>query len=131
MAQSCDLTLTPVNFGAYNMFSAFPLNVTSAIDIACSEPATTYIVMLGPSQNSMGFRPRVMRPEVGMGTLTYNLYADAARTLIWGDGSAGTITRSATSNQAIQHYNVFGRISAGQTVVPGQYGDQIIVTVEW
>ncbi|MBE9515826.1 MAG: spore coat protein U domain-containing protein [Proteobacteria bacterium] len=130
VAQGCDLTLIPINFGAYNMLSGFPLDTTGSIEVNCAVSGIAYRVILGPGKDSAGSL-RKMRDSEGIDTLTYNLYTDAARTIIWGDGTVGTVTQSAVSSQIVRRFNIHGRIGAGQNVKPGLYSDQVIVTVEW
>ena len=61
----------------------------------------------------------------------YQLYSDAARTMIWGNGTAGTVTVSAHSpSNSTQNFTVYGRIPALQGVKPGGgYVDAIVVVV--
>jgi spore coat protein U-like protein len=66
--------------------------------------------------------------------LTYNLYTSAARTQVWGDGTAGTQKVTGTlfgilSNT--QDFNIYGRIPPGQNVPSGVYDDTIVVTVAY
>jgi spore coat protein U-like protein len=68
----------------------------------------------------------------GASNLTYQLYSDAARTMIWGDGTAGTVTVSAhVASNGTQNNTVYGRIPALQGVRPGAYTDTITVTVTY
>jgi spore coat protein U-like protein len=70
---------------------------------------------------------------LGSERLLYNLYLDAARTVVWGDGTGGSqagpgvITRGALGTTTAY---VFGRVFAGQDAVEGVYGDTIRVTFE-
>ncbi len=64
--------------------------------------------------------------------LNYNLYLDAARTSIWGDGTGGTalFTVAIPSGKAV-NVTIFGRIPAGQDVAAGSYSDSIVVTIQF
>ena len=68
----------------------------------------------------------------GSNTLNYNLYRDAARTTIWGDGSGGTsffqvsvLPLLPTSGTV----TVYGRIPALQDAHTGSYSDSIVATI--
>ena len=65
--------------------------------------------------------------------LNYNLYQNAARTLIWGDGSPPTVTvsgvRTTRGRPTFYNYPIYGRIFANQSPNPGAYVDNIVVTV--
>ena len=70
----------------------------------------------------------------GSGRLNYNLYTTASRTTIWGNGSSGTSTVTATLNGLLsfsQTDPVYGRISAGHWPQAGAYADSLIVTITY
>jgi len=69
----------------------------------------------------------------GSEALNYNLYLDAARTIIWGDGTAGTQTyfiKNPTNNQDVT-VPVYGRVPTGQSVSKGTYSNTITVTINF
>jgi spore coat protein U-like protein len=139
-AITCNVTSLPaLSFGSYDPFAASPLDVTTAAVITCttnkqqgeSVAITTSLTRGGgPS-----YSPRQMRNALN-NPLNYNLYADTLRTTIFGDGSAGTSTRSLsgtpTKNVAVVFTdNIFGRIFAGQDVSVGSYSDTLIYTISY
>ena len=70
----------------------------------------------------------------GSEPLFYNLYLDAARTVIWGDGSAGTqafFARNPLGNNQDITVPLYGRIPARQDRSIGAYSDTIIVTLSF
>jgi spore coat protein U-like protein len=71
----------------------------------------------------------------GPGTLNYNLYASAAYSNIWGDGSGATSVVSDSKFIAVgtttTDYTVYGRIPAGQDAAAGTYVDTIVVTLNY
>ena len=82
------------------------------------------------------YAPR--RLSSGMNTLSYNLYADAGRTSVWGDGTGGSVAVESSVLLDVlgwaptQSFTVYGRIGAGQTgAVPGSYADTVSVTVTY
>jgi len=66
--------------------------------------------------------------------LFYNLYRDAARQVIWGDGTGGTqaylIKNPQGNNQDIS-VPIFGRIPPSQNVGVGSYSDTITVSLNF
>ena len=65
--------------------------------------------------------------------LTYNLYLDASRTTIWGDGTGGTQAYSdpsAKKNQSVT-VTIYGRIPAGQDVSAVSYSNTITATINF
>ena len=133
ISASCIISTTPVNFGSYDVFSASPTDATGLITITCNETPSPYApVSIGPSPNSGGFNPRKMKLTSGTDLLNYNLYTDAARTSIWGDGTSGTVSvwRKFLKNKP-ENLTVYGRIPPGQDVSAGTYTDTLTVTLIW
>jgi len=65
--------------------------------------------------------------QSGAYSLTYNLYTDSLRSIIWGDGTSGTMLVGTTGTSAT--YAVYGRIPAAQDLPAGSYNDSITVTL--
>jgi len=131
-AQVCTLvTTTSVAFGAYDERSASPVNATGQVRVTC-DTGVLYHVSLDPGTHSGGsFSPRAMGEAGGLYQLEYNLYTDALRSVIWGDGTGGTVIVTDTALGAEQVIQVFGRVFALQKVGVGLYTDTVSVTVEY
>jgi len=69
----------------------------------------------------------------GAEELFYNLYRDAARTSVWGDGMGGTQVQFVPDppNNTPVPFTIFGRVPAGQDVSAGAYADSVTVTVNY
>ena len=84
---------------------------------------------------SGSYSPRQM--AFGSARLNYNLYRDAARTLIWGNGLSGTSVATASftvgpgvgNGTRTAQLPVYGRVPPQQVVGMGAYSDTIVVTV--
>jgi spore coat protein U-like protein len=64
--------------------------------------------------------------------LQYNLYLDAARTAIWGDGTGGTQSyTTASPPSGTQVVTIYGRIVAGQDVAAGGFADTVTAIVNF
>ena len=65
--------------------------------------------------------------------LDYNIYQNASRTLIWGDGTPPTVTQSGVRNQRGRpswfFFRYYGRVFANQAPNSGIYNDNLLVTV--
>lgn len=132
---ACSISAQPTSFGNYNPLSITPLDAAGQVTVNCSflvSLLTTYTVKLSTGSSGT-YSPRQM--QSGTNTLSYNLYLDALRLLIWGNGSAGT--SFATNTQLIgiggfsQSYPVYGRIPAQQNIAPATYSDTITVTLDY
>lgn len=116
-------------FGAYSTSSASANDATSQIIFVCTNVQGAITIRLSTG-NAGRFTPRQMTS--GRGRLDYNLYIDAARTQIWGDGTAGSSLRTLVPvNNAPTTLEIFGCIPTRQFVPAGIYSDTIVVTLEY
>lgn len=130
-AATCSVNASPVAFGAYSPFNLLPLDTTGDIQVSCSDVllAMSYTLRLDPGGGG-SYAPR--RLAGGGYSLDYNLYTDPARTLIWGDGSASTLTvTGAFAVSGTANHPVHGRVFARQNVASGSYADTITVTIDY
>jgi spore coat protein U-like protein len=122
-------SVTDVGFGAYNVFDMLPnTSGVGSISIRCQGGSDhAYEVNLSTGQ-SHSYVARMMKS--GANTLTYNIYTNASRTIVWGDGHGGSSTQTAYKNSTTT-LDLFGQIPAGQDVANGLYTDSLIVTVNF
>lgn len=135
-ALTCSLSAVATSFGIYAPFSAVPLDSVGSVTVTCENLVSllvSYSVQLSPG-SSGSYTPRRLN---GPGyQLDYNLYTNAARSGVWGDGSGATNTVNdgyllGALFPVVRSYNVYGRIPAGQNVAPGSYSDTITVTINY
>lgn len=126
---SCTVSTTSVNFGSYDVFDSAPTDSTGSITLRCNGSARHVRVEI-----SRGGAPSVAVRFMNKGfePLFYNLYQDASRTTIWGDGTGGSdyYVGDPPNNRDLT-LTVFGRIHAGQDVSAGSYQDTVTVTVQY
>lgn len=127
-AQTCSITAVPLNFGSYLPNDPVPLDISGSVDVDCRGRRGTFVITIGAG-SSNDFGQRLM--QSGTDALAYNVYLDAARSRVWGDGTAGTSTFSLfrPSGRLRQSFPVYGRVFAGQDVDPGVYSDNLLVTI--
>jgi spore coat protein U-like protein len=119
---ACTVSATGPAFGTYDPFASAPLDAAGAVNFQCTAGPVPVFISAG---NSGTYSARAMRS--GTAILSYNLYTNAARTLIWGDGTGGTSYLSAQPGRP-RSLPVFGRIPALQDAGPGAYADTLVVT---
>lgn len=122
-ASACTINVLDVNFGGYDVFSLTPLDTTGTIDVSCPVRSSVSITF---STGAGSYAARYL--QQGTTRLNYNLYRNAARTRILGDGTSGTVFLSA-NNIRNRSFTIYGRIPARQNVRTGTYTDTIIVTL--
>ena len=126
---ACSVDPTPVAFGAYAPLNDAPADTAGTLRVSCDTVTVGYTLLLSPG-GAGSYSPR--RLSGGAYTLAYNLYADALRTVVWGDGSGGTTTVSgAFALPGAVDHTVYGRLPARQNVGTGAYSDTITVTVNF
>ncbi|MGE4064659.1 MAG: spore coat U domain-containing protein [Rhodospirillaceae bacterium] len=122
----CSLSVTPVAFGVYDGLKSSDIRTTGTITYNCtlSEP----IVITINRGGGPNYDPRSMKQ--GPSDLEYNLYLDAAGTMIWGDGTGGShvYRDNAPPPDTNVSIPVYGRIPAGQRQARvGFYDDKLLV----
>jgi len=128
-AAQCSISATGVAFGSYDVFTTTPTDSTGTITYRCTLSLNVQITL---SQGIAGdYNPRQLAS--GPKRLNYNLYRNAARTTIWGNGSGGTSVYThfvplLTGDIVV---TVYGRIFALQDVPAGSYSDTIVVTINF
>jgi len=130
-AASCSfVTVSGAAFGSYDVFAAGDTDSAANISYVCNGGPTVLITL--SRGNAPGFSPRLLM-RAGGGTLDYNLYLDAARSTIWGDGTGVTGQYGPTSppDGNIVAVPIFARIPAGQDAAIGAYSDTITVTINF
>src|SRR5690606_1525094 len=84
----CTVAASSVNFGNYNVFDAQPTDSTATITLNCGGNVRNVAIMISRGGGTLFYSYRFMNKFLEL--LFYNLYLDASRTVIWGDGSGGS-----------------------------------------
>jgi spore coat protein U-like protein len=129
-AMSCTIiNASSVRFGSYDVFDVQPLDSTGVIEFRCTSVASGDMLSMQLNRGeSNSFLPRAMKHRGAR--FEYNLYLDAARTIVWGDGTAGTSAYTARpiENQTVS-VPIYARIPPRQNVEIGSYSDSIVLTI--
>lgn len=127
-AASCTWTTVPtnINFGNYSVFGA-AVTGNSTFAINCVPPATGNVLL---STGGAGSFSRKMS-KAPSSTLGYNLYRDAAGSIVWGDGTSGTqyLTFTGTPGNRDLAATIYGIIPANLDSPPGTYTDTVQATL--
>ena len=128
-AVTCTISTTALAFGAYDPVLAHatvPLDSLATVSYRCTGGNAAPAIAISAGTGS-GFNPR--RLFSGANALTYNLFLDAGRTTVWGDGTNGTSIFSNTRNS--DDVSVFGRVFAGQDAAIGSYSNAVVITINF
>ncbi|MGH7728917.1 MAG: Csu type fimbrial protein [Vulcanimicrobiaceae bacterium] len=125
----CTITPSPVTFGSYDPLLASPVTASAPVTISCTLGLLVSATVTLGTGGSGTFFPRTMS---GPSSLQYQLFTDAAHTIVWGDGTAGTATNSYSSLLGGNAtFTVYGQIPAAQSVKVGSYSDTVVETVDF
>lgn len=120
----CSVSTTGVSFGNYDVFSNVSLDGAGSVSVSCDAPAAYSIAI---SSGNGSYAARWMAS--GTHQLAYNLYREASRSTIWGDGTGGSTVVTGSDTGAT--HTVYGRIPSRQNVHAGSYSDSIVVVVTY
>ena len=120
---ACSLSVQPVLFGNYDFLESLPLDSAGLVEVTCDTVLDTYSVSLSTGAGSYAQR----KMNSGVYTLNYNIYVDAGRTLVWGDGSGGT--NLINGSGLFTSFSAYGRVTAQQNARVGNYNDNLITTI--
>jgi spore coat protein U-like protein len=129
-AATCTVSTTSVLFGAYNVFTSSPTDSVGTVEIHCQGNAKDVAVAISKGDGATFASRRLAKAGE---QLFYNLYREASRTSIWGDGTGGSQMRILNSvpNGTTVPLTMYGRIPPGQDVSTGAYSDTLTVTVNY
>ncbi|MFT3726180.1 MAG: spore coat U domain-containing protein [Hyphomonadaceae bacterium] len=131
---TCSVTGNTISFGSYAPTAPGDVKVAADISVTCKAfvlGVISYEIQLGPGiYGTLSDR----KMSNGASLLSYNIYTNAARTIIWGDGAGGTgvvgdsylLALNATRTETVSMY---AKLGAGQNVSAGSYSDTIVATV--
>jgi spore coat protein U-like protein len=117
-------SLDPIN-------GAVPVDASATLNVQCTN-TTGWSVALDAGSNAGGaalFGSRALKN--GSQTLAYQLYTDAARTTVWGNGSGGSSAVTGTGTGSTQALTVYGRLPSLAGAIPGTYTDTVTVTITY
>jgi spore coat protein U-like protein len=133
VTQTCSIdATTELSFGLYAPGSPAPTDALGQLAFSCNDGASVYVSMgqgSYPAPGSSGDLPLRRMSAGGGHVLSYNLYRDAARTLVWGDTQASSLQMFTSS--VPEALNIYGRIPPGQSVLSGNYSDIVLATVTY
>lgn len=139
----CSITSVGLNFGVYEPASAQPDDVATTITVTCvyvapgGGTAVSYTLALSDGLHGSHATDRHMGAAEGL--LGYNVYTDAARSLVWGVGGGGTVVASGSmtvgpgvgNGRRTATHTVYGRMPALQDALPGVYLDALVLTLSY
>jgi spore coat protein U-like protein len=120
-APNCkSLSVTALAFGNYDVYNAVPTDSAGTISYSCPPPTTPTVTI----DAGLAFANGRRRMTAGGGGdfLSYDIFVDASRTVVW---SSTPVSVPAGNVASVPFY---GRVFAQQDVSVGSYADTVTVT---
>ena len=124
-APTCSATASSgIAFGVYDVFSPVPLTSTARLRLNCPKGLRPQVII--GTGNSGRFAWRELRTS-SQDALRYNVFQDAGMTVVWGDGTDGSLSFFSSGGNA--QLVIYGKVPPGQDATPGDYTDVLTITV--
>ena len=137
VAPNCLVSAADLAFGNYLGDPDSPVNVDSSSDISirCSKNAAFTLALNAGTTSGATLAQRLLA-GTGTETLQYNLFTTAARDIVFGDGSSGSVTKGGTGTGManVLTTTVFGRLpdnAFNQAAATGAYSDTVTVSITY
>ncbi len=131
-AATCSIVrVDAVNFGAYEPLYGGNVDATGTVVFRCVDVGGSETVVIEIDRGGASSFARRMLG--GAWNLAYNLFLDAAHTVVWGDGTGGTGRYGPMTppEDADVSVTIYGRIPSGQNVGATTYSDDLVVTITY
>ncbi len=131
VAPKCTIGAFAIGFGAYDPFSATPLDQNGTVTINCTK-GTSGVVSFNLGSNALGAVRRMQDTGAAGNFLTYEIYTNATYTTVWNAVNTVALGPSVSKNTALTA-TAYGRVVAGQDAQAGaaglNYQDTLVATV--
>jgi spore coat protein U-like protein len=124
----CIAAVTGFSFAGFSPFARARRFAVGYVTFACASPVAAVVLTAGDSGQ---FRTRRMSAARGEEReLSYNIFLDAGRTQIFGDGTGGSVAYVPAPNTSKGTFAIYGEIAEGQTTLrPALYADSVSLTI--
>ena len=135
-AATCTTGSVDVAFGNVKSMAPNDQNTVGTVSVTCTSVGVeTVNFSLGLSTGRSGTFVRRQMQFGAQAQYDYQLYLDAARTQVWGDGTGGSqLLRGSMNlrgNTVRQDFAVYGRVFARQAILVGNYADNLLALLNY
>ena len=120
-APTCkNISVTALAFGNYDVYNAVPTDSAGTISYSCPSPLTPTVTIDAGLAFAAGRRRMTLAPATDW--LSYDIFVDAARTVVW---ASTPVSVPSGNGNSVPYY---ARVFAQQDVSVGSYSDTLVVT---
>ncbi|MGR9085688.1 MAG: Csu type fimbrial protein [Gammaproteobacteria bacterium] len=132
ISANCTIDTTALDFGGYDPIvthKAAPLDGTGTVTTVCTNGSAVAITLgQGVNADTGSSDPAPLRRLTdGTNFLSYDLYSDSGRSVVWGNDATVDVERTGTGVADV--LTVYGQIPQDQNVPAGTYTDTVVATV--
>jgi spore coat protein U-like protein len=124
---NCTISVGNISFSTSGLLSA-ALTANGSITTRCTN-GNAYQIALNKGLNGTVAARKML--SSGGAMVGYQLYIDAARTLLWGDGTLGTSMAGGTGTGNVLTTTIYGVVPVQATPAPGNYSDTVTATISF
>lgn len=129
MGADCSLNIPDVSFGTVTSLAS-ALNTSTNATITCTSGAPWTLSLNAGSTPGNTYAQRYMSlGGAGPAAVQYQIYRDPGPASIWGNGAAGTVTRTGTGTGTAQSIPMYLQVPAQPAQAEGTYSDIVTATV--
>ena len=125
----CTLAIPDVSFGTVSNLAS-PIDTSTNATVTCTTGAPWTLSLNEGSTPGNTYGQRYMSlGGAGPGVVQYQIYRDPGPANIWGNGTAGTVTRTGTGTGVAQGIPIYLRVPAQGAHAEGTYRDTVTATL--
>ena len=125
----CTLDIPDVSFGTVTNLTTVRDTTTNA-SVTCTSGAPWTLSLNAGSTPGNTYAARYMSVGgTGAPAVRYQIYRDAGPANIWGNGTAGTVTRTGTGTGVVQSIPIYLQVPAQAPRAEGTYSDTVTATL--
>jgi spore coat protein U-like protein len=130
--ESCSITSVGLSFGDYDALSGTPLDTAGSVEVTCSNGSSGFIGLDQGLNADTGSSEDAPLRQMASGTarLSYGLFSDASRSVVWGNTVLSGVAHTATDTNPVT-VNIYGRVPISQGSLVGSYSDTVTATINF
>lgn len=131
ISSSCLLSSSNVAFGAFTpTATATKLSANGIISATCSNGVVYNLSLNAGLKGTIATRMMGGGAVQNADKLAYNIFTNAAGTIIFGDNTSGSKI-TVTGNGTLQATTIYGSLLTNQYITPDNYADTLIISMAY